>query len=172
MSSAAIIQCWCDLMLLLLTVDYSLVLLLAVLPHSYIASNSSIFSLFPSSWITIVLKSPSPNLPTFSLSPPPNHSTCWSPLSTHKSPVPPPPLLLCLPLSPTSSPSLSAPPSLQDFWQVWGVCRAACVHLNEKLHFVVTIYSFCLIYTFLPPLSLLSLCFFYLSITHSCTPLL
>lgn len=85
----------------------------------------------------------------------------------HLQPQMPPSLLISsfIPLPPSSSPSWSAPPFLQDFWQVWGVCRVACVHLNEKLHFVrlPSTLSFILLSSSTSYISVS----FYLSITHS-----
>lgn len=129
----------------------------------HVTSNPSIFSLLPSSWIQIILNSPFPKLPTFSLSPPPIIPFTDS----HCPPINSPSLLLLLlssfvslPLS--SSTSRSAPPSLQDFWQVWGVCRAACVHLNEAT-------ALCILYQLPPshcPPLLSSFLSFYYSLSH------
>lgn len=121
--SAAVISCWCDLTLPLLTVDYSFVLFYQPSSLIHISSNPSIFSLFPSSWITII-----PKIPYFFLCLLPKSFNLLIPILHPQSPCPSSPF--CPP--PSLPPSRSAPPSLQDFWQVWGVCRAACVHLNEK----------------------------------------
>lgn len=106
-------QCWCDLTLPLLTVGFSF-----YQPSSlfHITSNPSIFSLFPSSWITIILN--------FPLLPKSLLFLCLLPQSFHVLipillPVPPPLLLFCLP--PSSSPSRLPLPLCRTSGR-YGVC--------------------------------------------------
>ena len=121
------------------TVDYTFVLLSAILSIAkWIILNFS---------LPFLVNLHRPQLPIsqnpqlFSVSLPPYISSTFPYLQ----PSIPLPLLLLIyssvSLHLSSCPSMSAPPFLQDFWQVWGVCRVACVNLIEKLHFVLLLFS-------------------------------
>lgn len=139
MISAAVLF-WCDHCWLLIILLCSFCLSCLI----HMTSNPYIFSLLPSSWINVATRLP--HLPKsslfFSVSLSlPIHLLSQSPSPPTNAPVPPPPshpphLLISSSVSHplSSSPCWSTPPFLQDFWQVWGVCRVACVELNEKLH--------------------------------------